>query len=494
MHIFRAGSLPARVIPSAKTHRRYERPLVMQFQSIPSTRSQSSYWLAGALASTQPESQSLRTSCQADVCIIGGGYTGLWTAIELIQRDPSMRIVVLEAQVCGSGASGTNAGFVMNLWPKFSALVSHAGRDEAIRIAGETSRAIGDIEEFVNEHKIEANFERAGWLWASTSPDQDDSWEETLLALDGIANQPFHRLSAEEAQRLGGQAVRAGVLDPTSATVQPAALALGLRRVARKLGVEIYEHSPVRSISGRGRPIVETEHARVTADSVVLAINAWTSNLSWARRHLITTASDNMVVVPGASSAGSNAESKVGVSDSRRLLNYWRSTPDGALLFGKGGVGLGFRNQGSSSLFGEVPNLKLLRQNFEQTFPSLAHAPIINTWRAPVEYSMSSLPFFVADPNNPRVFVGTGYSGDGVGPSRLGARILASLATDQKDEWSESALTRLPSGRLPPEPFRFFGGQLVRTAIIRADDLRYRGKKVDLVTSGITALDPTSWV
>lgn len=467
----------------------------MQFRSIPNSRSQSSYWLASALEAPHGQTQTLRASREADVCIVGGGYTGLWTAIELKQRDPSTNVVLLEAQVCGSGASGTNAGFVMNLWPKFPALVKHAGREEAIRLASETTKAISDIEQFVIEHRIEASFERAGWLWASTSPDQDQSWDETLSTISDTSANPFQRLSNDEAQRLGGQGVRCAVLDTTSATVQPAALAQGLRRVALEMGVEIFEHSPVRSIAGKGRPTVLTEHGQVTADSVVLAINAWASNLSWARRHLITTASDHLVVNPQDSDPNrAGVTPGVGVSDSRRLLNYWRTTPEGLLLFGKGGVELGFRSRGASTLFGEVVNLKLLRRNFEQTFPALAEAKILNTWRAPVEYSINSLPFFVPDPHQPRVFVGTGYSGDGVGPSRLGARILASLATDQKDEWSQSPLTRLPSAKLPPEPFRYLGGQMVRTATIRADDMRYSGRKVDPLTSAITALDPTSFV
>lgn len=467
----------------------------MQLSSLPTSRSQSSYWLSNVLLRGYGQSQPLRTSCKADICIVGGGYTGLWTAIELKQRDPSLHIVVLEAQVCGSGASGTNAGMVMNLWPKFPALVAHAGREEAIRIATASSNAIDDIEKFVVEHGIEANFERAGWLWSSTTALQDGAWESVLTDLDDVAVQPFRPLADQEAQALGGRGVRSGVLDATSATVQPAALAQGLRRVALELGVAIYEHSPVQSISGRSSPQVKTAQAHVSADSVVLAINAWASNLPWARRHLITTASDNMVVVPQSTDAiGAGPEAGVGVSDSRRLLNYWRRTPDGGLLFGKGGVSLGFREFGASRLFGAVPDMKVLRRAFGRTFPALEQAPIINTWRAPVEYSINSLPFFIADPNLPSVFVGAGYSGDGVGPSRLGARILASLATGRKDEWSNSALTRTPSGTVPPEPFRYLGGQMVRNAIIRADNLSDLGKKIDPVTSGITRLDPTSWV
>ncbi|PKV95479.1 glycine/D-amino acid oxidase-like deaminating enzyme [Amycolatopsis echigonensis] len=414
----------------------------MRLNSLPTAASQSSHWLAHALREDDDRSPALQSRIRADVCIVGGGYTGLWTAIELKQRDPGISVAVVEAQLCGSGASGTNAGFLMNLWPKYPALVAHAGADEGARLARASAEAVEDVIAFAGAHAIDASIRRCGWLWTATAPDQDDAWMDTLDALADVPGAPLHEVSRERAAELAGSPARGGAFDPSAAVLQPAALARGLRRAAADLGVDVYEQSPVRAIEGTGPVRVRTDGGVVTADRVVLAINAWASSLPWVRRHLVMTASDNFVTEPLPPELRTAAGEGTGASDSRRLLNYWRTTDDGRLLFGKGGVGLGFRDRGASSMFGPVPHLALLGRHFERSFPQLSGLAI-SSWRAPVEYSLTSLPFFTALPDNPRVFVGTGYSGDGVGPSRLGGRILASLATGADDEWSDCGLTRL---------------------------------------------------
>jgi len=467
----------------------------MLLNSFPTSASQASPWLAQTLAADTSLSTPLMSPTTADVCIVGGGYTGLWTAIELKRRDPSLDVVLLEARVCGSGASGTNAGFLMNLWPKFPALVTHVGRAEAIRIAQATSDAIEQIIAFCSEHHIDAKISRNGWLWTSTTEDQDGAWNDTLHAIADAQGNPLRTVDPEAATELSGHATRGGVLDPTAATLQPAALARGLRRAAIEMGVRVFENTPVTGIDSSGEVSIETTDGQVTSRSAVLAINAWASAIPEIRRRLVLTASDNLITAPLArAQLAALGTEGVGTSDSRRLLNYWRSTSDGSALFGKGGVGLGFGHRGASSLYGAAPRPHNLERQFRATFPTLADVPIAATWRAPVEYSINSLPFFVPVSGQPRVFVGAGYSGDGVGPACLGGKILASLALGTDDEWSRSGLTRLPRGWLPPEPIRFVGGQLVRAALTRADNARSSGKQVDLVTTAVTKLDPTSWV
>ncbi|MFE3170016.1 NAD(P)/FAD-dependent oxidoreductase [Amycolatopsis sp. NPDC059090] len=465
-----------------------------RLRNRPGPASRSSHWLAEALRTDPGRSPRLHGRRHADVCVVGGGYTGLWTAVELRQRHPGIRVTVLEAGLCGSGASGTNAGFLMNLWPKYPALAAHLGPSEAAWLAQASADAVDEIVAFAEQHAIDAAIRRCGWLWTSTAPDQDGAWQDTLDALSTVSGSPLRPVSPERAVDLGGSPARGGVFDPTAATLQPARLARGLRQAAVDLGADVFEQSPVRSVEDGAGPVrVRTGSGEVVADRVVLAINAWASVIPWVRRHLVLTASDNFVTEPLPEQVRGVAGAGVGTSDSRRLLDYWRTTADGRLLFGKGGVGLGFRDRGASSMFGPVPRPALLRREFARTFPALASLAV-TSWRAPVEYSLTSLPFFAAWPGRPRLFVGTGYSGDGVGPSRLGGRILASLATGVRDEWSECGLTRLPGRRLPGEPVRFLGGQLVRAALVRADEVRGAGRRVDPVTGLLTRLDPTSWL
>lgn len=449
-----------------------------------------SFWLSQALEfePNWADVQPLVGTLQADVCIVGGGYTGLWTAIELKQRHPSMTVAVLESSACGSGASGTNAGILMNLWPKLRALQRIAGRDEAVRMARESSAAIEHIIGFCADHGIEAGIRRSGWLWASTNARQDGAWEDTVLSAAELIDSPFRVLATAEASELAGTGVRGGVLDPTCAVLQPAVLARGLARTARELGVTVFEFTPMTGLSGGSRPVVRTALGSVTADSVVLAINAWASRFSVVRRHLVMTASDNVVTAPVGALA------PAAVSDSGRLLDYWRPLPDGSMLFGKAGVGLGFHRRAATSLFGPPPRPGQLTEHLTRSIPRLSGVPVVSAWRAPVEYSTSSLPFFGALPGYQNVYFGTGYSGDGIGPSVVGSKILASLATRVADQHSASPLVGFPKASLPPEPVRFLGGQLVKRALLREDRLHDLGRKADPVTSRLAAIDPTSFV
>ncbi|XBB67817.1 FAD-dependent oxidoreductase [Nocardioides sp. WV_118_6] len=454
-----------------------------------------SYWLDDALAAEDlvPGRLALREHVRADVCIVGGGYTGLWTAIELKRRDPSLDVVLVEATVCGAGASGTNAGIAMNLWPKLSALVAAGGRSEALMVARASVGAVDHLVEFCADHDIDAQVERSGWLWASTNSSQDGAWDEAVGAAQEYAGSPFRVLDAAAASERAGTAVRGGVLDPTCAHLHPGRLVRGLARAAEAAGVRIHERSPMQGLGDTaGDPVVRTADGSVRASSVVLAINAWASRYREFRRHLVMTASDNLVVEPVP---GGPRPEHASVSDSGRMLDYWRPLADGKVLFGKAGLGLGFGRRGATTLFGPVPRLGRLRRQLGTAVPALAGAPVVSSWRAPVEYSLSSLPFFTALSGHPRVFCGTGYSGDGVGPSVLGGRILAGLATGVEDELSTSFLTRAPTGRgLPPEPFRFLGGQAVKVAYLRRDRLEDAERPIGPVTRAVTRIDPTSFV
>lgn len=467
----------------------------MEIRHLPTRNSLTSFWLRQALEQERPEPRVLDEHVRTDVVIVGGGFTGLWTAIELKQRDPALAVTVVEAGLCGSGASGTNAGYLMNLWPKFGLLASVVGQDEARRLAVASSQAIDDIVTFCGEHDIDPHLRPQGWLWSATSPAQLGAWEDTLSGLEGVAENPMVALSADDAIRLGGQGVVGGVLDPTCATVQPALLARGLRRAAGSLGVEIYENSPMREIvDGPGGVVVTTPQGRVQADRAVLAVNAWAIGLPTFSRSLVMTISQNAVTdVLGAARLDSLLTQGVGVSDSRDLLNYWRTTPDERLLFGKGGAGVGFGRRSASTTFHPIRRLAMLERHYRASFPA-ADAPLVETWQAPVEYSLSSLPFFTSLAGSERVFVGTGYSGDGIGPSRVGAKILASLATGVRDEWSTGGLTTQPSKLLPPEPARFLGGYVVRRAVSRRDDLLTAGRRVGPVTDAVTRLNPATWL
>ena len=462
----------------------------------PSRDAVRSLWLEQALPGDTLATSRLRGDVNADVCIVGGGFTGLWTALKLKADDPSLDVVLVEADVCGAGASGRNGGFVMSWWSKFSTLKKLCGTDEARRLAEASARGIEDIGRFCADNGIDAEYRHDGWVWAATNPAQVGDWDATLEAAESCGDAPFERLSPEEtARRSHSSAHLAGVFEPTCATVHPGRLARGLARVAAERGVRIFEESPVTSIDLVGRPVVRTEHGTVRADRVVLAINAWAAELEDYRRSLIVVASDVIATAPiGDRLARIGWDSGVAISDSRRLVNYYRRTADGRVVFGKGGGSLGFRGRVGAGFHGGSPRADEVAAHFHRLYPTLQDVAPERSWRGPIDYSVTGLPSFVRVGGRSDVIAAAGFSGNGVGPAYVAGRILASMAQEKDDEWAATALARPSKAALPPEPFRYLGGRVVREAVARKEAAEDAGREARRLTRFVASLDPTSFV
>src|SRR5579862_4770210 len=180
----------------------------------------------------------LQESTRADVAIIGGGYVGLWTAIRIKELDPACDVVVVEQNLCGGGASGRNGGFVLTWWPTIDTLVELCGDAEAVRLAGASEHAIDEIEAFCAAEGIDAHLVRGGWIWSATNRAQEGAWDTVIRTCDRLGVAPFARA---DMARTGSSVHRAGVVEASNATVQPAALARGLLRAALARGVRVYE-------------------------------------------------------------------------------------------------------------------------------------------------------------------------------------------------------------------------------------------------------------
>jgi glycine/D-amino acid oxidase-like deaminating enzyme len=162
-----------------------------------------SHWLEEALAEERGDDspRSLRGESRADVCIVGGGYTGLWTALRLKKADPAIDVAVVEADVCGGGASGRNGGMILSWWAKFATLEKLCGTDGAIHLAKASEEAVREIGALCDAHAIRADYRYDGWLWVATSPAQDGAWTETMEAIERHGLRPFRTADAQEIQR-----------------------------------------------------------------------------------------------------------------------------------------------------------------------------------------------------------------------------------------------------------------------------------------------------
>ena len=472
--------------------------VVARFPARPvASVARSSFWLQEALPRDPVASRpSLAGEVDADVCIVGGGFTGLWTALEVKRREPSARVVLVEADVCGSGASGRNGGFVMTWWSKFLSLSKLCGPEVALELAQRAERAVEDIGSFCQQHGIDADFRQGGWLWTATSRAQVDAWQETVKALADAGAAPFVELSSTDvATRTGSPVHLAGIFDPKAAIVQPAALVRGMARVADGEGVEIYEHSPVREIRQEGVVHVQTPAGTVRARRVTLTLNGWAAAIPELRRALVVVSSDMIATEPAPQrlqEAGWTSD--LAVSDSRRLVNYYRQSADHRVIFGKGGGGLAIGGRVGPRFDGVSARVAEVRAHFERSYPSLWDVPTAMSWRGPIDYSVTALPFLAPLRGSRNVLVAAGFSGNGVGPSYLAGQVLAGLALDVPEPGWPEQLSRIPGSRLPPEPFRHGGGLLVRAALARKENAEDLGRRPGAVIRVVADLDPTAFV
>jgi glycine/D-amino acid oxidase-like deaminating enzyme len=458
-----------------------------------------SYWLREALAAEGDvaPAPALQGELKADVCIVGGGYTGLWTAINLRRLDPGADVVLLERDICGAGASGRNSGFIMSWWSKFSTLKKVVGAEAALSLCRASARAVGEIGDFCAEHEIEIDYRYDGWLWAASNRSQIGAWRTAVEELAAHGEHPFVELSAARVAELAGTpGFPAGVLEPTVATIQPARLARGLRRVAIEQGVRIFEGSPMVGLERTKPPVVHTRDGRVGARSVVLAINAWAARLPELRRKLVVISTDVLATEPIPDRLGQLGwTTGLGITDSRRLVNAYRPTVDGRLTLAKGGGTLIFAGRLGDRYDGPSPRVEEVLGEFRRVYPMLGDVQPEFAWRGPIDYAVSGMPYFGLLGGRDDLIVGVGYSGNGVGPSYLGGQLLAGLASGRRAGSSAGdALAREPPGRLPPEPLRYLGGRIVRGAIARREVMEDRGLTPGPLTRRVASLDPTSFI
>ena len=455
-----------------------------------------SHWLTEAGLSPEEDAPALEGDTRADICIVGGGFAGLWTAIRLKQRDPAIDIAIVEKDICGSGASGRNGGFVLSWWAKFGSLCKYCPSDEAVRLARASADAVGEIGRFCADNEIDAHYRGDGWLWAATSKPQVGSWNALLDTLERHQQHPFELWEPETVkQRSGTDRHLAGIFEPTGASVQPARLARGLRRAALSMGVRIYERTPMTRLDRSRPPRVVAPRGTVSAEKVILAMNVWSTMFAELRRTVIVVASDIVATRPMAERlAASGWTDGMCISDSRTLVNYYRTTMDGRVAFGMGGGRLSFGNRVNRRFDGPSPRAREVERHFRRIYPGFRDVPIATNWTGPVDRSLSGLPFFGRLDGRDDLLYGLGFSGNGVGPTSVAGRILASLALGTKDEWSQCGLVRSGVGLFPREPVRYVGGRMVIAANRRKERLEDEGRTPGPLTVKFAGLAPAGLV
>lgn len=442
------------------------------------------FWIAKALMQDGEPAPPLQGEQHSDICIIGGGFTGLWTAIQTKQQNPALQISILEQDVCGAGASGRNGGCILTWSARFFTLLRLFGAAEAVRLVKASEAAVHNIAEFCRQHGIDADLRLDGTLYTASNAAQAGSMEGVIKALRTHGLDSYYPLAPQQVARRSGSARNIeGVFSPYAATVDPGRLVRGLRKVALNMGIRIYEHTTMTDFKPGKVIRIHCPGGLMHANKLVLAINAWMASYFAQFERSIAVVSSDIIITEKCPELLSQTGLSDGISvlDSRTFVYYYRSTSDGRLMFGKGGNTFAWRNRITPSF--DLPSRyqAQLAQSLLGFFPTLQNVPVVASWNGPSDRSVTGLPFFGRLDHNDNIFYGFGYSGNGVGPSYMGGQILSSLLLEQDNAWTRSPLLKGPLGCFPPEPIRYLGAHLVRNAIRRKEMAEDRQRPVRIL-------------
>jgi glycine/D-amino acid oxidase-like deaminating enzyme len=462
-------------------------------------RGQRSPWLREALA-LEGDPAPLpgpASDLEADVVIVGGGYTGMWSAWHLLERDAGLRIAIVEQDICGGGPSGRNGGFVNAWWDELDTLVELYGPEPALEAARAVSASVSAIGAWCAEHGVDAHFRQAGMAVVSTTPVHDARPRAAVSAARELgAPEEFVALSAEEVQaRCRSSRFRGGALMRDGATVQPALLARGLRRVLLERGVTIHEGTRLTRIRARSGPLVrlavESGGAihEIRAPHAVLALNAWAAGWRPFHRSILAWGSYMVRSEPIRDRIDTELGWTGGESiyTARFNVEYLHVTRDGRIAIGSGGGVPGYGGRIGPSFTDDVGSARRAALAFRTLFPMFADVRLTDAWGGPIDVSPDHLPRF-GSLSGGRVHYALGFSGNGVGPSHLAGRVLAALALGSDEPLTRLPMVGPPRRNLPPEPFRSIGARIMRRAIMAREAMELDGRGAPLALRQFTAL------
>lgn len=429
------------------------------------------FWLDDVEATERP---ALEGDIEADLVIVGAGYTGLWTAVQAKERDPKRTVVIVEAHTVGWAASGRNGGFC-------EPSLTHGYENGASRWPDEMetlerlgTQNIDEIEQTVKRYGMDVNFERNGSLTVAVEPHQVAELEgEGVMdaaTIQALVKSPTYLA----AQSDGGD----------TALVHPAKLAFELARVATELGVVIYEKSPVLGLASG--PVVRTASGTVKARKVVLATNAFPSLL---RRNALMTVPvyDYSLVTEPLTDAQMESigwKGREGIADMGNQFHYYRLTPDNRILFGGYDAIYHAGGRIKESYEDRAESYEKLAGHFFTTFPQLAGLKFTHRWGGVID-SCSRYCAFFGVARGGDVAYAAGFTGLGVGASRFAAAVMLDLLAGEDTERTRLAMVKERPLPFPPEPIAMVGVNMVRWSMNRAD---HNGGKRNLLLKTLDKL------
>ena len=430
------------------------------------------YWLDEDPLEPLPH-PTLIGDATTDVCIVGAGYTGLWTALLAKEQNPDREVVVLEQRETGAGASGRNGGFCsyslthgfMNGYNRFKdemAIIERMGREN-----------LDGIEATIKRYGIDCNFEWNGELRVAIEEWQMESMVEEARLRNSFGDNVELLTSAQTQARVKSPLYKGSLWDPDgTALVDPARLVWGLERACIKLGVKIFENTHVEWLEPtKEGMVVRTPYGSVYAQKVALATNVYKSLIRRAHKYVIPVYDFQLVTEPltPAQLESIGWKEREGLSDAGNQFHYYRMTKDNEILWGGYDAIYNFRGKVRQEYESDAQTYAHLAEAFLETFPQLKGIKFTHGWGGAIDTCSRFSPFW-GKAYGGRVAYVMGYTGLGVGSTRFGAQVMLDLLDGVDNERTRLTMVRKKPLPFPPEPFRFIFIRLTQWSINQADE------------------------
>ena len=411
-----------------------------------------------------------------DVAIVGGGFSGLWTAYYLHRADPELRIAVLEREFCGFGASGRNGGWAVGeLAGSFEKYAKRSSNAEALRLARLVFDSVDEIGRVLNDENIEADYAKGGTIYLARNAPQERRMRDEI---DHVRSQGFHDdeirlLEADEARfYLNATDVRAGILFAATAAIDPAKLVRGLASTVERAGVQIYEQTAVTAIEDGA---VRTDRGTVRAEAIIRATEAYTRDLEGERRTLLPVYSLMIATEPLDDDviADIGLADRSTFADTRHMVIYGQRTADNRIAFGGRGVPYLFGSKIARAAELHEPSHQLIHDTLVEMLPQLGDARVTHRWGGVLGIPRNWVPGLSFDHDTGQGWLG-GYVGEGVAPSNLAGRTMAELVLRRRTDRTAAPWVGVKAHRWEPEPLRWLGVRTSRKILAMADDHEYR--------------------
>lgn len=420
----------------------------------------------------RPGLASCPEASDADVAIIGGGFSGLWTAYYLIRADPSLRITVIEREFCGFGASGRNGGWAIGeLAGSLDWYAKRSTQAESVRLARAVFDAVDEIGRVSTAEDIDCHYAKGGTIRVARNRPQATRQREEIAhhRAWGFTDEEIRLLTAEEAtEHIGASRVHSGIFFAPSAALDPARLVRGLADVVERAGVQIVEETAVTAFeSGR----VMTDQGDVQAEVIVRSTEAYTRDLRGHRRDLLPVYSLMVATEPLTSQqlAEVRLDDRPTFCDDRYMVIYGQRTADDRIAFGGRGVPYLFGSRISREAELHEPSHRLIADTLVDLLPALEGIGFTHRWGGVLGIPRNWIPGLTFDR---RIGLGVlgGYVGEGVAASNLAGRTMADLILGADTDRTSLPWVGVTARSWEPEPLRWLGVRASRTLLAAADE------------------------